>query len=328
MKLKTVFSTIAVIMGTMLAQFAVPAHAETITLRLGTGTPPSHVWTRAAEYFAEKANEISDGEIEIAVFPAAQLGPESDMLQQMQANVLDMGVISAAATSARSPSFLAWFSPFAMKDVEATVIASRTETAREILDQLDELGIKGLGYVFAGMRHILTADTAVSTLADLENQKIRITPFPGMQVWWQAAGAVPTPVQLGDVYQSLDSGLLDGVDIDLDALAGFSMQQVADHLIVTSHMAFPGVAMISQSAWERIGSERQDALNEAMSVTLEWAAQQQIANEENLLARLESEINVTRLENAQEIFAEANAAFNEAFSDIPLVSRFQAELAR
>lgn len=324
---KTGFIAAAGLAATLLAQAAMPAAAQSVTLRLGTGTPPSHVWSRAAERFAEEVAETSGGEIEVAVFPSAQLGPESDLLQQMQAGVLDMGLISAAATSARAPAFLAWFSPFALEDVAATVAAAETDAAQAILDELEPLGIRGLGYVFAGMRHILMAETDVSSLADLENKKIRITPFPGMQVWWQAAGAVPTPVQLGDVYQSLDSGLLDGVDIDLDALAGFSMQQVAEHLIVTNHMAFPGVAMINQNAWDQMSAAQQEAFTAAMDTTLAWAAEAQIENDAALLQTLEGEMNVKRLENAEEIFAEANAAFDEAFADIPAVAAFQAAVA-
>ncbi|MEM8552105.1 MAG: TRAP transporter substrate-binding protein [Pseudomonadota bacterium] len=305
-----------------------PAVAQALELRLGTGTPPSHVWTRAAERFAQNIATATDGEITITVFPAAQLGPESDQLQQMQAGVLDMGIISAAAVSSRAPAFLAWFSPFAIDDVAGTVEAAQSDTAAAVLGELQPLGLRGLGYVFAGMRHILLADGTVESLADLEGKKIRITPFPGMQTWWAAAGAVPTPVQLGDVYQSLSSGLIDGVDIDLDALVGFSMQQVADTLVVTNHMAFPGVALITESAFGRMSEEQQATFMEVMAETLGWAADLQIETDASHLKMLEGEMNVIRLENAEGLFSDANAAFAEAFSDIPLVVQFGEELGR
>lgn len=318
-------------LGAVLAASAMllssPLFADPVEMRLATGTPPSHVWSQAAFRFAEEVASASDGEITIAVFPASQLGPENDQLQQLQVGVLDMAIISAAAASSRAPAFLAWFSPFAMPDVEATIAASKTEVAGKILDELNPLGIKGMGYVFAGMRHILMAKDPVTSLADLEGKKIRITPFPGMQVWWQAAGAVPTPVQLADVYQSLNSGLLDGVDIDLDALVGFSMQQVADHLIATNHMAFPGVAMITQGAWDRMDAGQQEIFTRVMGESLDWAAAKQIATEAANMALLEGEMTVTHPENAKAMFASANDAFNAAFSDIALVAEFQAQIA-
>lgn len=312
--------------GAMLLSSA--ALADPVEMRLATGTPPSHVWSLVAARFAEEVGKASDGEIKISVFPSSQLGPENDQLQQMQVGVLDMAIVSAAAASSRAPAFMAWFSPFALKDVESTIAVSKTEVAGKILDELNPLGIKGLGYVFAGMRHILMAKDPVTSLADLSGKKIRITPFPGMQVWWQAAGAVPTPVQLADVYQSLNSGLLDGVDIDLDALVGFSMQQVADHLIATSHMAFPGVAMITQGAWDRMDATQQEIFTRVMAESLDWAAAKQIATEAENMALLEGEMTVTRLEDAKATFAPANEAFNKAFSDIPLVAEFQAQTAK
>ena len=303
------------------------AVAQSVELRVGLVTPPPHVWTQAANRLSERLAEATDGEVQIDVFPASQLGPESDMLQQMQAGVLDMGILSAGAVSARAPEFVAFFSPFAIEDVAATVDAAETEAAGEILETLRPMGIIGKGYVFAGMRHILMADQPVETLEDVQNKKIRITPFPGMQVWWQAAGAVPTPVQLGDVYQALSSGLLDGVDIDLDAAVGFSMQDVAEHLIITNHMAFPGVAMITEDAWNRLSPEQQETFDEVMDEVLDWAAEKQIATDAAHVETLRGEMNVIDLENAEEVFAPANEAFQNEFGDLPLVQKFQSELA-
>jgi TRAP-type C4-dicarboxylate transport system substrate-binding protein len=303
------------------------AQADTVELRLGTGTPPSHVWSKAAQRLAARVAEETNNEVEISVFPASQLGSETDLLQQIQVGVVDMGVISAAATSARAPAFLAWFSPFILKDVEATIAASKGKTAQKILDMLQPQGIRGMGYVFAGMRQILMAKQNVETLKDLNKRKIRITPFPGMQVWWSAAGAVPTPVQLADVYQSLESGLLDGVDIDLDALVGLSLQNVASDLIVTNHMAFPGVVMMNEGAWSKLSEAQQQTVSDVLEETLKWASDLQIEAEKSQMAQMEKEIRVTHLENAKEMFAPSNQAFNKAFKDIPEIQELQEELA-
>jgi len=316
----------AVTVGAILALAAAPAFAQSIDLRLATGTPPSHVWTKAAQHFADGISEATEGAVTVAIFPASQLGPESDLLQQMTVGVLDMAIVSAAANSARTPAFAAWFAPFTINDVAATIEISKSATAQEILDELAPQGILGLGYVFAGMRHILMAKDSVAGLEDLQGKKIRITPFPAAQVWWQAAGAVPTPVQLGDVYQALSSGLLDGVDIDLDALVGFSMQDVAEYLIVTNHMAFPGVAMITESAWGRMSEEQQVTFTTVMDETLAWAAEQQIAAEAANLALLENEMTVIRLDGAEAIFSVSKDAYTEAFKNVPLVAQFQNEM--
>ncbi|WP_444674847.1 TRAP transporter substrate-binding protein [Halomonas sp. AOP42-C1-46] len=305
--------------------FAGAAFSQTVDLRIATGTPPSHVWSNAANELATLLNEKSNGEFKLSVFPASQLGNENEILQQLQAGIVDLGIVSAAASSARAPEMLAWFTPFAMDNIEDTVHAADTEVAQEILDSLQPQGIRGLGYTFAGMRHILMKDEEISSLDDLNNKKIRITPFSGMQTWWRAAGATPTPIQLGEVYQALNSGLIDGVDIDLDALEGLSLDQVATELTLTSHMAFPGVLMISESSWNRLTDEQKSMLREAADITLENAANNQIAAERRITEEMRGRINVKSLENAESIFTQANDGFEREFSDIPTVKRFMDE---
>jgi TRAP-type transport system periplasmic protein len=97
-------------------------------------------------------------------------------------------------------------------------------------------GLVGVGYTFAGQRHILMKDKAASGPADLAQKKIRIVPSPATKTWWGTVGALPTPVNLTGVYQGLQSGLLDGIDIDLDAMVGLKFNEVAKGLTVTNHM--------------------------------------------------------------------------------------------
>jgi TRAP-type transport system periplasmic protein len=302
------------------------ASAQSLEFRIGMVTPPSHVWTQMSNRFAEEIAEATDGEITVSVFPAGQLGNETEMLQQFQADVLEMGIFTAGTLSTRVPDFSGWLTPFAFDDVSAAIEAAETEAAQEMLAALEPQGIRGMGYIFAGMRHILMASREVQGINDLRNQKIRILPFPAAQTWWNAAGAVPTPVQLGDVYQALNTGLLDGVDIDLDAMVGFSMQQVASQLVFTNHMAFPGIVLITQSAWDRMSEEQQEIFARVLAENIAWGNELQITMEGEHLARVEEELTVTRLENPAEVFSAANEAFHGAYGDLPLVQRFHEEI--
>lgn len=300
--------------------------AEARDLRLGLITPPSHVVTLAANRFAEKIAEETGGQLTVSVFPSGQLGSEADMLQQMQSGLLDMTWPSVAAVTARQPTFNAWFTPFLIDNVEMAVQAADTEAAKEMLESLGELGILGKGYVFAGQRHILMRSQPITAVADLRNQKIRITPFRATQIWYQALGAIPTPVSLTDVYQSLQSGLLDGVDIDLDALTGFSLQDVGKQLTLTNHMAWPLAVLMGQEAWEDLSAEHQAAFSRVLDEVLEWAKQEQVAREVQNRERLLAAIDVSEPVGLEDTFSEANAAFQKEFGDIDVVKRFQEQV--
>ena len=319
------FTSRAVLAALMTTAAAMAAEAR--ELRMGVITPPSHVWTKVANRIAEKLPEATGGELTVAVFPAGQLGSEQEMYQQMSTGLLDAGLMTAAITSLRAPSMQGWFTPYLFEDVSAAIKAAETPAAGEMLKELDAAGLHGLGYTFAGMRHILMKDTPATSAADLANKKIRIVPFPAMKTWWESVGAVPTPVNLTEVYQALQTGLLDGIDIDLDALVGLKFGEVAKGLTITDHMAFPSVMVVSDMTWSGMSPEEQTAFTAVVTEALAWGSSQQIEAEKANLATLEAQMDVVTLENGKETFAAANDAVQASFAAYPLIAQFQAEVA-
>lgn len=296
-------------------------------LRMGLITPPQHIWTQTAERLAETVAERSDGELTIAIFPAGQLGDEPAMFSQMETGLLDLGIMTAAITSQREPAIVGWFTPFLFDSVADAARATDTPAARQMLDNLEDKGLHAFGYTFAGMRHILMRDGRVESLEDVGGRKIRIIPIAAMNTWWRATEASPTPVHLPDVYQGLQNKMLDGVDIDLDALVGSGFYEVAEHLTLTNHMAFPAVSVISQSTWSSLGEAERALLDEAMQEALAWGIEAQIEAEEKNLAFLGESIDVFTLEDAEAVFGDANQAFDERFGEHPVIGAFQQEVA-
>ncbi len=301
--------------------------AEARELQMGVITPPSHVWTKVANRIAEKLPEATGGSLTLAVFPAGQLGSEQEMFQQLSTGLLDSGLMTAAITSLRAPSMQGWFTPYLFKDVSAAIAAAETPAATDMLAELDAAGLHGMGYTFAGMRHILMKDAPAMTTADLANKKIRIVPFPAMKVWWGAVGAVPTPVNLTEVYQALQTGLLDGIDIDLDALVGLKFQEVAKGLTITNHMAFPSVMMVSDMTWTALTPEEQTAFQAVVDEALTWGSAQQVEAEAANLASLQAEMTVEVMTDGATAFADANAAVADSFAGNALIAQFQAQVA-
>jgi len=309
-----------------LAILAVASAAEARELRIGLITPPPHVWTKVANRMAENLPGASDKALELAVFPAGQLGSEQEMFQQLSTGLLDAALMTGAISSLRAPSMAGWFTPYMFDDVAAAAAAAETPASQEMLDELGAAGLHGVGYTFAGMRHILLREGLVDSPEDLADKKIRIVPFPAMQVWWEAVGAVPTPVNLGDVYSGLQSGLLDGIDIDLDALVGLNFQEVAKGLTLTNHMAFPAVLVVSEMTWSGMSDAEKAEFTSVAKEALAWGTSQQVAAEQSNIAKLEGQVEVGHLENGKEAFAAANEAFQAKFGSNEIVARFQEQV--
>lgn len=292
-------------------------------LRLGLITPPQHIWTQTAERFADEVAERSDGELTVALFPSGQMGDESAMFSQMETGLLDMGIMTAALTSQREPSVVGWFTPFLFNSVAQAAEVADTDAAQQMLKNLEDKGLHAFGYTFAGMRHILMRDEQIESAADVAGKNMRIIPFSAMNAWWRAVDARPMPISLPDVYQGLQNGMLDGVDIDLDALVGSGFYEVAEHLTLTNHMAFPAVSVMSQATRASLSDDERQLIDAAMEDALAWGIEAQIEAEERNLTMLEDRINVYTLESAEDAFSTANQAFAERFGDHPLIQAFQ-----
>jgi len=253
--------------GVALSAVAIAANAQ--TLKLGHITPPIHVWHQVSEKIAADLAAASGGKMKVAVSPLQKLGNEAQMINLMQAGAQHFGVFTVGGLSNREESFLAWSLPYVFNDVAHASRAADTPAAKEMLKRLDRHGLVGLGYVFAGMRHVLSLQPVVSA-ADLANKKIRSFPSPIYNDWWSANGAAPTAMPLSEVAPSLTTRLLDAVDVDLDALVGLKLHQQAPNLTLSNHMAFPAVIVVSKKWWDSRSQAERDLIAKVVAGAEQW----------------------------------------------------------
>jgi TRAP-type C4-dicarboxylate transport system substrate-binding protein len=262
------------------AAFGVSAQA----LKLGHITPPTHVWHQVSQKIATDLEKASGGKMKIAVSPLQKLGNEAQMINLMQAGAQQFGVFTVAGLSNREESLLGWSLPYVFKDVAHATRAASTPAAREMLKRLDQHGLVGLGYAFAGMRHVLSLQP-VASAKDLANKKVRSFPSPIYNDWWTANGAAPTAMPLSEVAPSLTTKLLDAVDVDLDALVGLKFYQQAPYLTLTNHMAFPAVIVASKKWWTSRSDAERAMITRVVADAEKWGYQAAIDADVNNLAK-------------------------------------------
>jgi TRAP-type C4-dicarboxylate transport system substrate-binding protein len=254
------------------------------TLKLGHIVPPTHVWHQVSEKIATDLDKASAGQMKIAVSPLQKLGTEAQMINLMQSGALQFAVLTVGGLSNREESLLGWSLPYVFKDVAHASRAAGTPAAQEMLKRLDQHGLQGLGYVFAGMRHVLALQP-VSAAKDLANKKVRSFPSPIYNDWWTANGAAPTAMPLSEVAPSLTTKLLDAVDVDLDALVGLKLHQQAPNLTLTNHMAFPAVIVVSKKWWATRSEADRAAISKVVKDAEKWGYQTAIDADVNNLKK-------------------------------------------
>lgn len=284
---KTFPNMIMAIACTSLFALGVPT-ASAQTLKLGHITPPTHVWHQVSEKIASNLEQASAGKYKVAVSPLQKLGNEAQMINLMQAGAQQLGIFTVGGLSNREESLLAWSLPYVFKDVGQATRAAAAPAAQEMLKRLDKQGLVGLGYAFAGMRHVLSLQP-VASAKDLANKKVRSFPSPIYNDWWQANGAAPTAMPLSEVAPSLTTKLLDAVDVDLDALVGLKFHQQAPNLTLTGHMAFPAVIVASKKWWSALPQADRDMITKAVMDAEKAGFKAAIDSEVNNLAKAKAD---------------------------------------
>jgi tripartite ATP-independent transporter DctP family solute receptor len=298
------------------------AEGKTYKFKLAHITPPSHMWHQAAEKFKEELSERSDGRIELEIYPSSQLGTEADMMQQIGAGSVDFGFITAAYTSSRSPSFAAWFAPYAFEDLEAAHKARESEPAKKILATLDKEGITGLDYLFAGQRVMLFKDKEVKKPEDMKGLKLRVTPSPPMQDFYKSMGASTEGLPLPEVYSAVQTGVIDGMDMDLDATITNKYYEVAKYGAVTNHMVWPAVAMVNKKTFEGMSEEDQKIVRDSLKAAADFAVETRSAQEEEFKKELADKgMEIYTID--KELFKPYIEAFDKKYGPTdPLIQEF------
>lgn len=269
--MKTLFKALQLgSLAALVAGGATGAGAQ--ALKLAHVTPPTHVWHQVSEKIAADLDKASGGKMKIAVSPLQKLGTEAQVVNLMQAGAVQFAVFTVGGLANREESLLGWSLPYVFKDVPHAARASATPASREMLKRLEASGLVGLGYSFAGMRHVLSLNPVASS-KDLAGKKIRAFPSPVYNDWWLANGAAPTAMPLSEVAPALTTKLLDAVDIDLDALVGLKFYQQAPNLTLTNHMAFPGVIAVSKKWWDARTDAERDMIRKVVADAEKWGAQ-------------------------------------------------------
>jgi TRAP-type transport system periplasmic protein len=294
--------------------------------KIGLITGPSHNWTQAMQAFAEALKKESNGRLSAAVFPAGQLGNEPAMIQQMQAGGLDMGFLTLAEFSNRNANFGAFFAPYLARDVTHAARLLKGAEAAVVLEQVGDQGLAGLGFGLGGMRHLLSR-APVPNAAALKGRKFRITPFAPLRDFYNLAGIAPTPIPLPGMFDALANGQIDGADVDLELVWTLKLFQQAKHLVLTNHMMFPVVSVMSCRVFAGLPQADRQLVRRVMNAELDRLVAKYAQAEGEWLAQIRGTgIEVRQV--GREFFGDVAAAWEKHWTpSSPSLARLRAEAA-
>lgn len=266
-----------------IAVVATTGYAKTV-LKLGTSTQPSHIYNLAAERFGEIVAEKSGGELEVQVFPAAQLGSERDMVEGLQMGSLEMTLTSTGPMGNFIPQVKLFNLPFLFKDRESCYRVLDGEIGTQIADRFVKVGIRSLGWYENGFRNITNSKRPVKSPADMDGLKIRVMEDDVFILTMKALGASPTPMAFGELYTALEQGVVDAQENPLAVIHSSRFFEVQDYLAMTGHFYSPAVMLISEITWQSLSPEHQKIVADAAQEAKDYERQLSIQADQELEA--------------------------------------------
>lgn len=294
---------------------------ETYEFKLGHIAPPDHIWNEAAEKLAEELEERSDGRMTMELYPGGQLGSDADMVQQLETGSLDFGFITNAFMTSKSDAFSAWFAPFLFDSYEDALEASNTEIAKEVLATVDDQGLKAMDYFFSGHRTMMFTEK-IETPEEIKGLTLRVTPSPALEDWYRLLGASPESISLPDVYQSAQTGVIDGMEMDLDAAVTSNFNEVTGYGAMTNHMVWPAVMIINKDLYDSMSEEDQKIVEESMAAASEFATMKRAGQEEEFIEIL-TDRGMELYDMDESLFESYMEEFDEKYKAMdPLIEEF------
>ncbi|HHX90411.1 MAG TPA: TRAP transporter substrate-binding protein [Paracoccus sp.] len=323
MNWKTVFALVAGV------GLALPAAAQEREFRLGLITPSVHVWNQEVAALNETLQEVSDGRFSVVAFPSGQLGNEATMLQQLQTGALDMAWLTTAEVTTRVPNMAALHAPFLVDNIADAARVLRSDAAREILEDLPRAtGTVGLCYSMTGMRQLMTRQS-VTSAADLNGMRFRITPAPAIRTFFEMFGAAPAPMPLTQVYDALANGQIDAIDMDFESIINFRYYDHAPNMMVTNHHMFGMVALVSARVWAGLSEEDRTLIGNAVELHCDRTTDRFVEEEAGKLETLHAASGITITEGVgQEFFGDIVERWDTHWAEqTPFVARLRALVA-
>ena len=247
------------------ATAAVGAHAQApIVIKfshvVATDTPKG----QAAERFKQLAEKATNGKVKVELYPNSQLYKDKEELEALQ-----LGAVQMLAPS------LAKFGPLGVKEFEAfdlpyifptkTALYNVTEgdIGKSLLKKLEPKGITGLAYWDNGFK-VMSANKPLHKPADFKGLKMRIQSSKVLDAQMRALGANPQVLAFSEVYQALQTGVVDGTENPPSNMYTQKMHEVQKHVTVSNHGYLGYAVIVNKKFWDGLPPEIRGQLEKAM----------------------------------------------------------------
>jgi tripartite ATP-independent transporter DctP family solute receptor len=282
-------------------------------------TTPEHPYTLGMVRYAQLIRERTQGRVDIRIHHSRQLGDERQVVEGLQLGTIHLAVSSTGPLGGFVPEMNVLDLPFLFRDANHAYKVLDGEIGRSLLGKFEAVGIKGLAFWENGFRHITTSKKPIERPADLKGLKIRVMENRVHQAAFRQLGADATPMAWGEVFTSLQQGLLDAQENPIPIVSTFKLYEVQKYLALTGHVYSPAPLLMSKKTWDRMPPEIQKVMLDTAMEVAKVQRQLNRSQEQKQLGELKAK-GMTIIEQPD------RAAFREAMQ--PVFEQFQGQFGK
>jgi tripartite ATP-independent transporter DctP family solute receptor len=214
-----------------------PASAAEFDLKYATGQDPTHPVNLRAQEALTRIREATSGRVDIKLFPANQLGSDTDLLTQVRNGSIEFFNLSSLILATLVPISGITSVGFAFKNYNDVWGAMDGALGDHIRSEIAKTPIFTVSKIWDnGFRHVTSSTREIRDPADLKGFKLRVPPAPPLTSLFKALDASPTPINFNEVYTSLQTKVVEGQENPLAIIATTRLYEVQKTCSLTAHV--------------------------------------------------------------------------------------------
>lgn len=244
---------------------AAGAQSNVVTLRYATSLSEDSAYYKGAVALAQAADELSRGRLQVKIFANAQLGTDRDMIEGMQLGSIDLASPSTGAMGAVLPAATVLDLPYIFDGYEHVYRVLDGPVSERLYRLFDGVGFHPLGWWEIGFRNLTNNVRPVRVPADVKGLKLRTLPSAIHQKAWSLVGAQPVAMDFTEVYNALNTGVVDGQENPFNIILTGKLYEVQKYLSLTRHIYGAAPTSVSDKTWQKLPPDLQRVLKQAVA---------------------------------------------------------------
>ncbi|KAF0230485.1 MAG: ABC transporter substrate-binding [Beijerinckiaceae bacterium] len=293
--------------------FAVGAASAQTKLKYAHVYETSEPFHTEAVWAAAEFAKRTKGRYQVEVFPASQLGKETDINQGLSLGSVDI-IMSGSSFAARTYAPLGvTYYPFTFRDSDHLLAYTKSDIFKELTKGYeDKTGHKITAVTYYGVRHT-SSNRAFKTCAEMKGLKIRVPDVPAYLAMPRSCGANTTPIAFAEVYLALQNGTVEAQENPLTTIEAKKFYEVQKHIILTGHIVDHLNTLVAKGTWAKFSDEDKKIWTEVSQEAAKRATDQIKASEAKLVAFFKGKgLTITEIDRKEFLdTVQKNATFEQ-----------------